>query len=94
MKTISISDLKAHLSQQLRSIKRGSRLLITERGRPIAEVGPAPETTEQALARLQAAGVVRLGQRKLAADFWDRPRPSDEDGAVLEAILEERREGR
>ncbi len=94
VKTISVSELKTHLSAQLRAIKKGSRLLITERGRPVAELGPPTSAPEQRLAELQATGVVRIGRRQLSADFWERPRPRDAGASALEALLEERRESR
>ncbi len=94
MKTISVSELKTHLSAQLRAIKKGSRLLITERGRPVAELGPPTSAPDQRLAELQATGVVRIGRRRLSADFWERPRPRDAGASAREALLQERRESR
>lgn len=94
MKTISVSELKTHLSAQLRAIKKGSRLLITERGRPVAELGPPTCAPDQRLAELQAAGTVRIGRRRLSADFWERPRPADASASAREALLQERRESR
>jgi prevent-host-death family protein len=40
MKTITISYFKAHLSEELRKVRRGARLLISDRDTPIAEVVP------------------------------------------------------
>ncbi|MDH3402714.1 MAG: type II toxin-antitoxin system prevent-host-death family antitoxin [Acidobacteriota bacterium] len=94
MKTISVSELKTHLSEQLRAIKRGSRVLITERGKPVAELGPPASAPDRRLADLQATGVVAIGKHELAADFWVRSRPQDARGLVREALLQERREGR
>ena len=94
MKTISVSDLKVHLSEQLRSVKRGECLLITERGKPVAELSPPSSAPDQRLAELQASGVVRLGRKELASDFWERSRPRDAEGLVRRALLEERDEGR
>ena len=94
MKTISVSDLKAHLSEQIRSIKRGSRVLITERGKPVAELGPPISSPSLRLSELQASGVVRLGTGVLPGDFWDRDRPQDPEGGVRKALLREREGGR
>lgn len=94
MKILSVSELKTHLSKNLRLIKSGERLLITERGKPVAEVGPPPVPEDLALRRLYEAGLLRLGRQKLSADFWNRSRPTDPSDSVRRAILEEREEGR
>lgn len=93
MKTISVSDLKARLSESLRIVKAGERLVVTERGRPIAVLGPAGAGADDPIARLEAAGLVRVGTRRLPRGFWDMPRPKDPEGKVLRAVLQEREEG-
>jgi prevent-host-death family protein len=93
MKTISVSDLKARLSESLRVVKAGERLLVTERGRPIAVLAPAGAEADDPLARLEAAGLVRVGTRRLPRGFWDMPRPRDPEGKVLRGLLNEREEG-
>ncbi|MBI5509966.1 MAG: type II toxin-antitoxin system Phd/YefM family antitoxin [Deltaproteobacteria bacterium] len=40
MKTITISSFKAHLSAELRKVRRGGRVVISDRDTPIAEVIP------------------------------------------------------
>jgi hypothetical protein len=45
------------------------------------------------LEKLAAAGVVRLGNSRLPAEFWDLPQPEDPANAVRRAVLEERAEG-
>lgn len=40
MKTITISAFKAHLSAELRKVRRGGRVVISDRDTPIAEVVP------------------------------------------------------
>ncbi|MFW5777220.1 MAG: type II toxin-antitoxin system Phd/YefM family antitoxin [Spirochaetota bacterium] len=40
MKTISVSDLKAHLSAELRKVKAGEELVVLEHRRPVAIVRP------------------------------------------------------
>jgi prevent-host-death family protein len=41
MSHIGVRELKAQLSQQLKRVQRGSRLTITDRGRPIAVLSRA-----------------------------------------------------
>jgi antitoxin (DNA-binding transcriptional repressor) of toxin-antitoxin stability system len=73
MKTIGIRDLKAHLSRALRDVAAGEVLLITDRGRVVAELRQ-PEGTagygsaqQRALARLAAGGGLRVAERSNAS---------------------------
>ena len=54
MKTVRIAELKARLSEYLRSVRRGRILTVTDRDTPIAQiipydVGPAPLTVRHPL---------------------------------------------
>ncbi len=40
MSSIGVRELKAQLSRQLKRVQGGSRLTITDRGRPIAVLSP------------------------------------------------------
>jgi prevent-host-death family protein len=88
-RTISVSELKAHLSECLRRVKEGERWIVTERGRPVAVLGPSPSHGDK-LEELAAAGAVRLGDNRLLSELWNLPQPEDPDGAVRRAVLEER----
>jgi len=55
--TVGIAELRQNLSRYLRRVERGERLLVTDRNRPVAELGPPP-TTGAALDRLIADGRV------------------------------------
>lgn len=57
MTTVGVAQLRQNLSKYLRLVERGERLVVTERNRPVAELGPPPSTGE-ALDRLIAAGRV------------------------------------
>jgi len=56
-KTVGVAELRQNLSRYLRRVEDGERLLVTDRNRPVAELGPAP-STGAALDRLIAAGRV------------------------------------
>lgn len=67
MRTIGIRELKAHLSQALRDVQGGERLLVTDRGRAVAELRPPSPEAMNALSpeeagrqRLAASGELRL----------------------------------
>lgn len=68
MRTIGIRELKAQLSGALREVQRGEVILVTDRGRVIAELrtpGSAPPSdnpANRALARLASAGHLRVAE--------------------------------
>jgi prevent-host-death family protein len=65
MTTVGVAQLRQNLSKYLRLVEQGERLVVTDRNRPVAELGPPPATGE-ALDRLIAAGrVTRPARRKL-----------------------------
>lgn len=94
MKTVTVSKLKASLSEYLRQVKAGEEVLVTERGRPIAKLTPAAisDTLPEHLVEMEKQGLVKLGSGKLPKDFWDLPRPKDPKGLVVKAVLQEREE--
>jgi prevent-host-death family protein len=55
--TVGVAELRQNLSVYLRRVSRGERLIVTDRNRPVAELGPAP-TTGRDLDRLIAEGRV------------------------------------
>ena len=64
IETVGVAELRQNLSVYLRRVAGGERLIVTDRNRPVAELGPAPSTGAD-LDRLIAAGRVsrplRLG---------------------------------
>jgi prevent-host-death family protein len=61
--TVGVAELRQNLSRYLRRVQRGERLLVTDRNRPVAELGPPP-TTGAALDRLIAEGRVTRPARR------------------------------
>jgi prevent-host-death family protein len=47
MKAVGVRELKAHLSRYLRDVQAGETVLVTDRGRVIAELRGAPESAQQ-----------------------------------------------
>lgn len=87
--TVGIAELRQNLSAYLRRVSRGERLLVTDRNRPVAELGPAP-STGPALDRLIAEGKVSRPARS------GLPEPLELEGdprALSRALDEIRREG-
>lgn len=100
MKTVSISEAKNRLSALIDGLKGGSGVLIVDRGRPVARLEPVANgdksDDEGRLARLIRNGVVRPGRGGPLPQWLITEEPPRLKGGVsaLEALLEERREGR
>jgi prevent-host-death family protein len=97
MKKVSITEAGNNLSALIDELKSGSSVLILDRGRPVARLEPV--TTEATgwddrIARLVREGLVRPRRKPLSSSLFRTELPPSRDGAsVLEALLEERREG-
>jgi prevent-host-death family protein len=61
--SVGIAELRQNLSRYLQRVGRGERLLVTDRNRPVAELGPPP-STGAALDRLIAEGRVSRPTRR------------------------------
>lgn len=73
MRTIGIRELKARLSSVLRDVQRGDHVLITDRGRVVAELR-LPDASQwndspaaRARARLAAGGHLRIAENATPA---------------------------
>jgi prevent-host-death family protein len=86
--TVGVAELRQNLSRYLRRVQRGERLIVTDRNRPVAELGP-PASAGSALDRLVAEGrIARPTRRGL-------PKPLQLDGdayALSRALAEIRSE--
>lgn len=69
---VSVTELRAHLSEWLDRARAGSEVVITDRGIPVARLAALDST--DTLERLTAEGVIgkATAQRPIAAD---RPKP-------------------
>ncbi len=63
MTSVGVAELRQNLSKYLRLVARGERLVVTDRNRPVAELGPPPSTGD-ALDRLIAEGRVARPARR------------------------------
>jgi prevent-host-death family protein len=95
MEQVSISRLKDQLSAYLRKVRAGETVLVMDRGKPVARLERvAPSLDDDArYQRLVAAGLIRPPLRPLRGEQL-RPVDLGPDAGVLQALLEERREGR
>lgn len=71
MPTAGVRELKDHLTRYLRRTRAGESVVVTDRGRPVAILGPIPESApaealELRLAQLAERGVLALPSRRPA----------------------------
>ena len=91
---MGVADLKAKLSEYLARVRAGEEVVVTDRGHPIARIVPAREVDDEHLAGLERAGIIKIGTG-VSDEFLNAPRTvATGEGSLLEALLEERREGR
>jgi prevent-host-death family protein len=87
---VSVRELRQHLSKYLRRVEQGEHLVVTERRRPVAMLGPLPgEVDVLELMYLTGEATRPVG------DLLDlpRPRPSPPGPSTAE-ILEDLRADR
>lgn len=63
MNTVGVAELRQNLTRYLRRVADGERLVVTDRNRPVAELGPPP-SSGAALDRLIAEGRVSRPLRR------------------------------
>lgn len=97
MKRASITEVKNGLSALLDQVKAGETIIITDRGIPVARIvsDVGADDDDGRVARLIRDGVAttRGGPSPLERILRPFP-PGSKPAGVLEALLEERREGR
>ena len=96
MKTATISEAKNGLSALLDQVKAGESVLITDRGVPVATLGPVAVFDDPTgrIQRLQRAGLLRVGTGKPPLDLIGQPGPKLPEGvSIVDTVLEERRSG-
>ena len=91
MRSVGARELKNRLGTYLRQVREGATILVTDRGRPVAELrplAPAEGSERAALARLAADGLLSPpSQERLTADY----QPLQDDHASLsETSIEDR----
>jgi prevent-host-death family protein len=98
MRSATITEAKNGLSALLDRVKAGETVVLTDRGVPVAEIRPiaAAEHPDGRVQRLVRAGILEPGRTgRIPQWIMDTPAPTAPPGASLvDAILEERREGR
>lgn len=99
MKYATIAEFRNHLAAYLRRVEKGERILIRRRGEVIAELRPSsgeertePESLERRLEALEREGFLRCPTKPWPE--WTRGPITGEAAPLLEALLDERENGR
>ncbi len=99
----NISDIKNRLSYYLRLVKSGEEIEIIDRKTPLARIVKIDNIVNREhdmswIKQMYDLGIVRLPRKKLVfSDFTNiknLPQSKDKMSGVLNALLEERNEGR
>lgn len=88
MITIGIRQAKSHLDEYLRKVRAGERVVITERGKPIAEITKPRGAGDERLEAMVRDGEAIWGGGKPRGS----KKPAKLKGAsVSDAVIEDRR---
>jgi len=101
MKTVNIADLKNRLSAYLQLVRNGEELLVKDRDIPVAHISPyRGNNLEEEERQLVAAGVLKSPKKtirdwdKFWDAFWAIPGANLTEQEAMQAVLDEREEGR
>jgi prevent-host-death family protein len=84
MDAIGARDLKQHTGEVIARVRRGERLLLTVRGRPVAIIAPIEQSRLDAAISREAQNAEEQGWLAVAEEafaFWD-----NEDDAVWDRV--------
>lgn len=89
MTAVGVRELKNRLSQYLKRVRAGERLVVTERGKPVAIITPPSVTrADRRIEAMLREGVARWGGGKPRGA--SRP-PRIKGPSVAQAVIEGRR---
>ena len=87
MESIGIRELKQNASEVIARVARGEWLIVTDRGRPVAQISPIRTS---ALSQMLESGQIR--PPSLDFDDLPPPRPATRGKTLSQEIIDERRE--
>ena len=98
MKNASISQLRDHLSEYLRNVRKGETVIVYDRATPVARLEPIPASIREAprpYREALATGI--LTPPRIVDDVlqkFTRPPKSKRPSRLVDALIEERQAGR
>ena len=96
MKTASISQAKNQLSAYIDLVRQGATIIITDRGRPVAELAPVthPRTASSArIAALERKGWLQRGDKSLQREIPKPVHPRVPHLSIVDLLVAERESG-
>ncbi|TAL45083.1 MAG: type II toxin-antitoxin system prevent-host-death family antitoxin [Salinibacterium sp.] len=98
MESIGVRELRQNASKYLDRVKKGETIQVTERGVPIAVLGPVPVGPETLIDRLIASGEMIPAQGNLWEWLAENPpippEPGYEGPTATELLIQSREEER
>jgi prevent-host-death family protein len=97
MNSATITEVKNGLSAIIDRVRAGESIVVTDRGVPVAVIEPVAGRADidDRLRRLERAGIIRVGTGEPPIELMRTPGPRVRgDFSAVDAVLEERREGR
>jgi len=90
---LGLREANQRFSKAIRAVKAGQEVILTERGEPIAVIKPLTgrERPDELLGRLQAAGLVRVAEKRSSLRPW-RPRAIT-GRRITDTLTQERTDG-
>jgi prevent-host-death family protein len=88
MTTVAVRELKNRLSEYLRRVKAGERVVVTERGKAVAVISTVQNPVDKGIEAMVREGAARWGGGKPRGA--KRP-PKIKGPSVADAVIEDRR---
>ena len=87
--SVGLRELKTHLSEYMRQVKSGRTIVITEHGRAVGRLVPAPRSLDEKLRAMVDAGLAVWNGQTLPPVTWKRPRVRGTK-TVADMLIEDR----
>ncbi len=87
---VGIRELRLNLSRYVARARRGTNVIVTDHGEPVAKLGPIEEE-EDTFARLVREGLITPGKRRGSPTLPPLVDEADVAGSVSDIVLEDRR---
>lgn len=88
MRTVAVRELKNKLSEYLRRVKAGERVVVTERGKPVAMISTAGGPVNEGIEAMIREHAARWGGGKPRGA---RRPPKIKGPSVADAVIQDRR---
>lgn len=87
--TVGLSELKTHLNEYVQRVKKGEKIAITERGKPVGWLVPVEPTQAQKVQTMLETGAATWSGKKLRPY---QPAVSNTSNTLLSDIVSDQRE--